>query len=463
MRARLLATSGLFLAFLSLQSFARQETPPKPSINRKVLISDLHLGPGRDAQGHYLALEDFRFESAMSAFLKSVGEDGKTDLIIAGDLIDFWQINPELDHQDTPYNGPVEEVSLARFQRAAEQHREVFQSLAAFLAQGSNRVIIVPGNHDAELVFPKVQAELAKTIGVPWGEKLKFAVNGIYEDAGVHVEHGQRFDPLNDTGDQWIFTDPAGTKRIASSWGSLFVKGFFNRVEARLPFIDNLYPEQETVRWAMQNEPLQDFLLPGLGSWAMLLIQDGKLKKRAAAMIEAARASIFLNQQAIIDASMAAISSQLPEKDPTTQKLKELASDPKYADDRKRLIDEVLEAAKTEVARPLPSKSEGFIDTNGAYAHDILSANPKLRVIAFGHTHEKDRPIDTFKIGDHEGWYVNTGCWQRTLGVDEAKRRNIPWEKLNVDDPAQFPNEFTYVVVEYHGDQPVRPKRMLWK
>lgn len=463
MKTRFIATSGLFVAIFCLQALGQQEAPPKPLINRKVLISDLHLGPGKNAQGQYLAMEDFRFEGAFASFLKSVGEDGRTDLIIAGDMIDFWQINPELDHQDTPYNGPVEEVSLSRFQRAAAQHREVFQSLASFLAQGSNRVIIVPGNHDAELVFPKVQAEFAKTIGIPWGEKLKFAANGVYEDAGVRVEHGQRYDPLNDTGDQWIFTDPAGTKRVASSWGSLFVKGFFNRVEARLPFVDNLYPEMETVKWAMQNEPLQDFLLPGLGGWAALLIQDNQLKKRAAAMIETARASVFLNQQTIVDTSMTAVTSQLPEKDPTAQKLKELASDPKYADDRKRFIDEVLAATKTEVARPLPSKSEGFSDMYGAYAFDLLSANPVLRVVVFGHTHEKDRPIDAFTIGDRQGWYVNTGCWQRTFALSEAQRRNIPWEKINLEDSAQFADEFTYVVVEYQGQQPLRPKRMLWK
>lgn len=271
---------GALIAASTLAQGTDVAGPPAP--RRKVVISDLHLGPGKNAQGRYEPTEDFRFGPSFVRFLKAIGGDGGTDLIIAGDFIDFWQIQPQLDPQENPYEGPIEAHALTRIRQAIAQHREVFDGLAGFLTRKENHLVLIPGNHDGELLFPAVQQELRKTLDPDGSGRYELTVSGVYDDHGVYVEHGYRYDPLNDFGDRYLM-------------------------------------------------------------------------------------------------------------------------------------------------------------------------------------HEKDRPIDTFTFGEREAWYVNAGCWQRTLPVSEAERRGVAWKSLNLDEASLFPDEFTYVMIEYQNRRPLRPKRLLWR
>src|SRR6266498_2701439 len=64
---------------------------PEPRARRKVIVSDLHLGPGtRDAR--FAGIEDFYSEAEWTAFLERQAAAGPTDLIVNGDFIEFWQI-----------------------------------------------------------------------------------------------------------------------------------------------------------------------------------------------------------------------------------------------------------------------------------------------------------------------------------------------------------------------------------
>ena len=58
------------------------------------LISDLHLGPGRDAAtGQWNALEDFQADDAFCAFIDRISAgSAPVELIIAGDFVDYPQI-----------------------------------------------------------------------------------------------------------------------------------------------------------------------------------------------------------------------------------------------------------------------------------------------------------------------------------------------------------------------------------
>src|SRR5262245_52097374 len=84
---------------------------PEPAVRRKVIVSDLHLGPGT-ADPKYAGIEDFYSDAAWTAFLKTQTAAGPTDLIIAGDFIEFWQIAsidgalPRRDDRLQP-DGPV--------------------------------------------------------------------------------------------------------------------------------------------------------------------------------------------------------------------------------------------------------------------------------------------------------------------------------------------------------------------
>ena len=63
----------------------------EPRTRRKVIVSDLHLGPGT-SDARFTGIEDFYSEAAWTAFLARQAAAGPTDLIINGDFIEFWQI-----------------------------------------------------------------------------------------------------------------------------------------------------------------------------------------------------------------------------------------------------------------------------------------------------------------------------------------------------------------------------------
>src|SRR4029453_1439856 len=78
---RLLARTAADVAFVD----------PEPRARRKVIVSDLHLGPGaKDPRS--AGLEDFYSDADWTAFLARQAAAGPTDLIVDGDFIEFWQI-----------------------------------------------------------------------------------------------------------------------------------------------------------------------------------------------------------------------------------------------------------------------------------------------------------------------------------------------------------------------------------
>src|SRR3954466_3538851 len=64
---------------------------PEPRVRRKVIVSDLHLGPGTSAR-RFAGIEDFYSEAEWTAFLQRQAAAGPTDLIVNGDFIEFWQM-----------------------------------------------------------------------------------------------------------------------------------------------------------------------------------------------------------------------------------------------------------------------------------------------------------------------------------------------------------------------------------
>src|SRR6266545_7630906 len=95
-----------------------------PNGNRKVVISDLHLGAGHLSTGQWHPLEDFRFGGVFTEFLKREGSGGRTDLVVAGDFIDFWQLLPEIDAARPANQGSSEAESIRKLQVALSGHRE---------------------------------------------------------------------------------------------------------------------------------------------------------------------------------------------------------------------------------------------------------------------------------------------------------------------------------------------------
>ncbi|MBX9963710.1 MAG: hypothetical protein K2Y35_11685 [Burkholderiales bacterium] len=292
----------LFLMFGNAPAIAEVEvlkpTPAPPSGKRMlVFISDLHLGLGhtkKDAtsgdwtKGAWHPMEDFRWHMDFDAFLTDLEGRSKSagfaiDLVLVGDFLELWQ-SPWLE-RDCMYDASGKPVgadaantanvqkdlsctevdALSRTIRVLGAHRDTLLRLKQFAENGDNRVTIVPGNHDAALVFNNVAKATFDAIGAS-ADRVRIAKEGYWHSADglVLAEHGHFIEgdvnsydglpascltsavqgtPCDDTTSRVFLRRP---------WGEQFVQLYYNEYEERFPIIDNLTSEAYGVKLAVR-------------------------------------------------------------------------------------------------------------------------------------------------------------------------------------------------------------------
>ncbi len=265
-------------------------------------ISDLHLSEGWDSRtGRTSRLEDFFRDGAFARFLryheriKSQPRFGGRPwlLILNGDIFDFLQVVSlpregkvlqtvkgvdswsDLSANEREYGlGTTALETEWKLSRIAAGHQQFFAALGWFVAHG-NRVVVIRGNHDAELHWEQVQGRFVVEVkrayvrkmlregsGPPLTlaacrERIQFYSWFYYEPERVYVEHGGQYEAANhfrNVLDPVLPDDPA---RIELPWGSLFVRYLFNKVEDVHPFADNVKPLTRYLGWAFTRDPIR--------------------------------------------------------------------------------------------------------------------------------------------------------------------------------------------------------------
>jgi len=203
-------------------------------VEEAYVIGDLHLGAGRGDP-----LEDFDQDDALAAFVDSIAGEGRL-LVVNGDLIDFVQIAPF----EVPAAAHLlwnEEASVQKLEVAVKAHRAVFNAFGRFVEAGG-RLAIVIGNHDLDFWWGEVQRHTREAISRAHGERVEFH-NGSLDYHGVVIEHGHRFTPENCPRDFLRFVHIEGeVAYLERVWGTDFMLQFYNDLERRYPFADNVKP-----------------------------------------------------------------------------------------------------------------------------------------------------------------------------------------------------------------------------
>ena len=168
-----------------------------------VIASDLHFGVGRSASGEWLPAEDFRWPDEFAAFLRAVDEAGKgaTDLVLNGDTFELLQSTTDDCRVRDARLGCTEAEARGRLERVVAAHSVELAALGTFARNGTNRLILVPGDHDAALLFPAVAARAIASFNAP--ERVEVATRGYWlsADGAVYAEHGHQL-----PGDPYAFT-----------------------------------------------------------------------------------------------------------------------------------------------------------------------------------------------------------------------------------------------------------------
>jgi UDP-2,3-diacylglucosamine pyrophosphatase LpxH len=186
-----------------------------------LVISDLHLG---EKVGSGRA-PDPRTEQALVQFLRHHAHHPRGGrpwrLVINGDAVDLVGIclMPEeadwltgLDEDDHQYGlGEHSMASTLKLGKVVEAHEGVFRALAEFVGCGHD-IVMVLGNHDAELHWPAAQQLLRDVLRTLWSQSDDSRQTGarsaddvagaitfhswFYLEKGVAwIEHGHQYDP----------------------------------------------------------------------------------------------------------------------------------------------------------------------------------------------------------------------------------------------------------------------------
>ncbi|CAN5424055.1 hypothetical protein BH09MYX1_BH09MYX1_57750 [soil metagenome] len=190
-----------------------------------LVFSDVHLGSDLNEQdtGHVVRRShriDRDLVELLRHYLAETPAGDRWRIVIAGDFIDFIGISvgagdatlsTELTREEKEHGlGNSSEHARIKLRRVAERHADVFEALAAFVAEG-HALTVVHGNHDVELHWDDVkkdfrdvlrlhaEARLAasgRELDASFFDRIEFNPWFFYWNGVAYIEHGHQYDPF---------------------------------------------------------------------------------------------------------------------------------------------------------------------------------------------------------------------------------------------------------------------------
>lgn len=193
------------------------------------VFGDIEMGAGNIS-------DDFISDRALSRVIDAAAKrKDKVELILNGDTFDFIKVPSSAE------TGRItEDISLSKIKLIHTAHKRVFESLKAFNKKPNKKVYFLLGNHDQDLVFPRVQQYLKKQLG-----PVEFP-GTHYNKGGVHIEHGHLHDVVN-RADQ-PFTWHRGERVLSVPYGSAMVMSSFVDLKEEHPFLERIHSHKVMFR-----------------------------------------------------------------------------------------------------------------------------------------------------------------------------------------------------------------------
>jgi UDP-2,3-diacylglucosamine pyrophosphatase LpxH len=482
--------SSLVLLLSLCLAFASGSRPGSDRL--RIFISDTHFGVGK-VNGRWHNYEDARWAPEFAAFLEEMNRigKGKADLILNGDTFELWQ---SLDPNDctVPANkdlGCTEDGALERLQRVIQFHQPELTSIGNFAKSGDNRVTLVPGNHDAALLFPKVADKVLTAIRAPGRVHIATEGDWLSPDGLIYAEHGQQIGKEVNKFDHWPqpFIDYQGARYLQRPWGEQFVQRFYNLYEDKYPIIDNISDESIGVKFGLKAEgsaaiskDLGKFLAFYLTelSWSQLGANLGGPGEHPSWDVDAIRRS-----------GIKFLAESLPNTDPLNDAAQKQISQGTFGISIDYLQEEdiieicnlrqAVRAEDLEAGRP-PSVEGCPRKDLGAISQQLLSSRRKVfeahftdayqrlkrdhradhtfQLFVYSHTHKADPGFRPLSGSPWDPYVVNTGAWQRTVTPDQLakiqKLRNLTDQKVLTLQPEDLPPCYPVVLVGPYQDVP---------
>lgn len=170
-----------------------------------VILSDVHLCEPVDSDGVWMRwrqrpyFPSGEFVSLVESILAAMAPGDAGELVFNGDLFDFDAgrvVRGEATFEDLPRTEPV---ALELLDRILHEHPCFVAALARWLRAG-HAITFIAGNHDPQLGFDGVQRRLRERLALEAGsaragDLVRFRLWFHHTDDGIHIEHGNQYDP----------------------------------------------------------------------------------------------------------------------------------------------------------------------------------------------------------------------------------------------------------------------------
>jgi UDP-2,3-diacylglucosamine pyrophosphatase LpxH len=175
-------------------------------MHHTVVISDVHLCEGVPGDDLWMRwrqrpyFPDDEFASLVEALLVEAREGEAIELVFNGDLFDFDAgrvIEGDARFEDLPRS---ESVACEIIDRILADHGGYVRAVARLLTAGRHRAVFVSGNHDPQLIFEGVRTRIREAIARAAGDRSvieRIVFRGWFHHTpdGIHIEHGNQYDP----------------------------------------------------------------------------------------------------------------------------------------------------------------------------------------------------------------------------------------------------------------------------
>ena len=233
----------------------RADAPPAPHYT--AVVSDLHLAdfeaedparPGwRKFKTRGVAADDRLLH--LLGHVRALAGGAPIELVLAGDIFDFDTIVAIPEPAPFPVTwlerrrglAPEEDRSAWKMRRILADHAALFDALRAFVAEGHTLAFII-GNHDLELHWPAVQAELRAALAPPTPDAVVICEFFRIVGRDTLVMHGNQLDaycvchdPLHP------FIEVDGRVRIRSPFGNVAGKLMLNGMGLLNPHVESSF------------------------------------------------------------------------------------------------------------------------------------------------------------------------------------------------------------------------------
>lgn len=375
-----------------------------------IVLSDIHLGP-ENAKGLFRA--DKEMVNCLNWILNN-----KEDcyVVLAGDIFDYLVLSE--DEQIADFHNC--NLLASRTESIIEKHPEIFDCLAILNSSRKHQLLFIAGNHDPELIFPKVQQIIEKRLGgialkpvTRWtvqGETLRVKVGA----ANILIEHGNLFDKFNRVNHNEL-------REVAA----LVNRGLSVRAESfySIPFgskivLEHVIPIRKDFPWL-------DYLQPGAEAVYPLMREFTTLKQKASFLSALKEICWIVSKDGFTKfraANNPAIAYRSNNVDDTFRQWLRTEEELQVED---RGI--FIKATDKELIKELVlNKKDVFnISTpDGIYNEVAYLLSHDANLVITGHTHK----AKIYPVG--KGLYINTGTWAQLLETPKKDEPEEVWQQF---------------------------------